>query len=192
MVRASYFMYWSSHTSRHEEYIVGIHQDIIPLLGHTVGSNKKRGRINTEAIKRFFGSESFVYNDNGADPKDHFGMHSVHKYINLNVCMYICVFVYWVFWVCSNNYMQQPWLHVLTEYPNSLHAKGICEAWYHISSEASRLHEMPEDEVIYTQLLTLPTSQAGFTPGGKIQKGSVTALITGTLERARHKQMKKA
>ena len=141
---------------RHEDYIGGVHQGIIPLLDHTLNNNiRKRGRINTKAIKKMFGSDSIVYNDDTTEA-------------------------------------QKPWQHVLTQNPNSLHAKGICEAWNHISSEASRLNEMPGDEVINTQLLMLPTSQAGFTPDGKILKGSVTALLTSALENAKYKKMKES
>ena len=131
-------------THRNEEYIGGVHQGIIPLLDHSVGNNiKKCGHINTEAIKRMFGSESFVYNE--------------------------------------SNESQHPWLHVLTRYPNSLHARGLREAWNNISSEARRLDEGSNNEVPITQILTfLPTSQAGFTP----------KIISGALEKARYNTMK--
>ena len=90
----------------------------------------------------------------------------------------------------DRNDTQHPWSHVLTQHPSSLHAKGIREAWNHISTAASRLYESVDGEVINTHLLTLPASQAGFTPEGKIQKGSVTAVITKALDKARHQQMK--
>ena len=60
-----------------------------------------------------------------------------------------------------------------------------------ISSKPTDLYES-DDEVINTQLLTLPTSQAGFTPEGKIQKGSVTAIITGALEKPDINTMKES
>ena len=81
-------------------------------------------------------------------------------------------------------------MHVLTQYPNSLHARGIREAWNNISSEARRLDEGTNNEVPITQILTLPSSQAGFTPNGKMHKGSVTAIISGALEKARYNTMK--
>jgi hypothetical protein len=143
-------------TRRYDEYIGGIHQGIIPLLDHTVSNNiKQRGRINTDAIKGMFGSDSFIYND--------------------------------------SNETQHPWLHVLTQHPNSLHAKGIREAWTHISDEAAKLYGMHSDEALLnTHLLTLPASQAGFTHEGKMQKGSITARITNALEQARYKAIKES
>jgi hypothetical protein len=140
-------------SQRYEEYIGGVHQGIIPLLNHSIGETiRKRGRINTEAIKRMFGSESFIYNDN--DEPLH------------------------------------PWHHLLTQYPNSLHAKGIRKAWNHIASEAHELYAMADGEAINTQFLTPPASQAAFTPFGKIQKGSVTAIIMGALVNARYNRLK--
>ena len=85
---------------------------------------------------------------------------------------------------------QHPWSHVLTQHPNSLQTKGIREAWNHISTKASRLYESRRSN--NTHILTLPVSQAGFTHEGKIQKGSITAMITGALEIARHQQMKQS
>ena len=118
-------------THRYDEYIGRVHQGIIPLLDHTAGDNiKKRGQINTEAIKGMFGSESFIYNDDSET--------------------------------------KHPWRHVLTQHPNSLHAKGIQKAWNNISDEASRLYGMHNDEVLHTHLLTLPPSQAGFMHEGKM------------------------
>jgi hypothetical protein len=53
-----------------------------------------------------------------------------------------------------------------------------------------RLDEGSNNEVPITQILTSPTSQAGFTPNGKMHEGSVTAIITGALEKARYNTMK--
>ena len=68
----------------------------------------------------------------------------------------------------DNNEPQHLWLHVLTQHPNSLHAKGIREAWNTISREASRLYAMHDEGVLDTHLLTLPPSQASFPTEGKL------------------------
>ena len=51
---------------------------------------------------------------------------------------------------------------------------------------------MHNDEVLHTHLLTLPPSQVGFMHEGKMQKGSITARITGALEQARYKTIKES